>query len=115
MLEKAKNWALNTKYPTSSRNIAKKIRNPHDDLSISGGFLSDMGISPSGESNYSLSSLDKYVKENPFLQQEIGKIRKNPLFQTEYNMSALPDTDARILDQINRNINDQIFNYEIAI
>lgn len=63
----------------------------------------------------SIPSLGTYVKENPFLQQEIGKIRKNPLFQTEYNMSALPDTDARILDQINRNINDQIFNYEIAI
>lgn len=103
-----RNNELYTKYPTSSGNIAKKIRNPHDDLSISGGFLSDMGISPSEESNYSISSLENYVKENPFIQQEIGKIRKNPLFQTEYKLSELPDTDARILDQVNKNINDQI-------
>lgn len=58
--------------------------------------------------NNNIPSLATYVKENPFLQQEIGKIRKNPLFQTEYNMSELPDTDWRILDQVNKNINDQI-------
>lgn len=48
------------------------------------------------------------VKGNPFIQQEIANIRKNPLYQTEYDVTKLPDTDWRILDQVNKNINDKI-------
>jgi len=74
----------------------------------SGAWSSSPSLSDAGWNPKTNDALANYVKENPFLQQEIGKIRKNPLFQTEYKMSELPDTDWRILDQVNKNINDQI-------
>lgn len=48
------------------------------------------------------------IEKNPYIKTELANIRKNPLYQVEYNVSNLPDTDWRMLDQVNRNINDQI-------
>ena len=102
-----KDGKLFNKFPTDEAFVANKTKGAQD-LSFkapsSDTFKPISGVSD----NNNIPSLATYVKENPFLQQEIGKIRKNPLFQTEYKMSELPDTDWRILDQVNKNINDQI-------
>lgn len=52
--------------------------------------------------------LQKVIADSPYLQQEIAKVKNTPLYQTEYQMAKLPDTDWRVLDQVNRNINQDI-------
>jgi hypothetical protein len=54
------------------------------------------------------SKIKGNIEKNPYLKTELANIRKNPLYQAEYNVSNLPDTDWRMLDQVNRDINDQM-------
>lgn len=54
------------------------------------------------------SKIKGNIEKNPYLKTELANIRRNPLYQAEYNVSNLPDTDWRMLDQVNRDINDQM-------
>ncbi len=58
----------------NGKNIGKETKKPVDNLSVSGDFLSDMGISPSGESNINLSKIWDVVKNNDVLVDTISRV-----------------------------------------
>ena len=94
-----------TKYLADEANIAKKMRSPLDDLSISGDFLSDMGISPSVGSKYNISHLGEIVKENDVIADAISKVKRS-----YSSLKNLPDTDARVILEARKLLSKQSAN-----
>ncbi|MBR3676165.1 MAG: hypothetical protein IKN71_03415 [Alphaproteobacteria bacterium] len=101
-----RNGELYTKYPAKTNQVAGKLKNPIDNLSINGDLRNDMGISPSLEDNINISPFGEYVNKNRFIQNEISKVRKD-LTLPEDVLNA-PDTSFDVLDNVKKNIDDAI-------
>lgn len=101
-----RNGELYTKYPAKTNQVAGKLKNPIDNLSINGNLRNDMGISPSLEDNINISPFGEYVNKNRFIQNEISKVRKD-LTLPEDVLNA-PDTSFDVLDNVKKNIDDAI-------
>lgn len=101
-----RNGELYTKYPAKTNQVAGKLKNPIDNLSINGDLRNDMGISPSLEDNINISPFGEYVNKNRFIQNEISKVRKD-LTLPEDILKA-PDTSFDVLDNVKKNIDDAI-------
>lgn len=53
-------------------------------------------------------AIEQNIALNPFLRREVSGVLADPLYQAEYGVNKMPLTDWRVLDQVNRSINDKI-------
>lgn len=60
---------------------------------------------PAGQHN-NVTSIEKFVKDNDFIQKEISKVRNDTSWDKA--VREAPDTDFRVLDAAKKNIDDQI-------
>ena len=95
------------KFPkTDVRGVAKNFKAPLDNLSVKDPFLSDMGISPSGGSNNSLSKIGSLVNDNSVLANAVSRVKK-----AHSSLKDLPDTDFRVINEARRALNEQSKSY----
>lgn len=95
------------KFPkTDVRGVAKNFKAPLDNLSVKDPFLSDMGISPSGGSNNSLSKIGSLVNDNSVLANTVSRVKK-----AHSSLKDLPDTDFRVLNEARKALSEQSRNY----
>lgn len=102
--------------PTEADGVYKPYReeylafepNQIKSVNNSGAWSSSPSLSDAGWKPNTQTPLQKVIADSPYLQQEIAKVKNTPLYQTEYQMAKLLDTDFRVLQAVKENIDDQI-------